>query len=220
MRAALARIIATRKSNPPPPSAWQPYPRSSKGDIFPELLADHEYLRHYMAYERGTLEQRYADFFASTSVPLHVVEKFRQALLQNSIADLEREELIAKHGVPQGETAELSHLLAQRFDTEARKILGETGYAEFQRHEHTITQRRVVAAFAERLSYTGQSLEPAQATALVTIMASATEPFGKRQIPARKFTEEVIAQAKSVLSSAQWEELPRFQQEQDAAQRK
>lgn len=220
LRAALASIVAGRKSNPLSPPAGQPYPRSTRGDIFPELLADSEYLHHTMAYQRWMIEVRYADFFAMTTARPEAVEKLRSALLQHSIADLEREELIAKHGVPASELGELAHLLRQKLETEAREILGETGYAEFQRHERTIPQRRVVAAFAERLSYADEPLDRAQAAALVAILAAATEPFGNRQIPARKFTEDVIARTNPVLSAAQREELRRFQRELDAAERR
>ena len=140
--------------------------------------------------------------------------------MQRSIAELEREELIAQHGVPAGERAELSHFLAQKFDAEVRQILGDTAHAEFQRHEKTLPQRNAVAAFAERLSYSDEPLTSAQSAQLIAIMAHATEPHGTRQFPARRFNEEVIARAKSVLSPPQWEELQRFQQERNAVERR
>ena len=219
LQTTLAQIIAARKDNPPPPSTHQPYPRSTKGDIFPELLADPEYLRHYMTYESLNLEQRYADFYATTSARREAVEKLKHALVHRSISELEREELIAKHGVPAGERGELSHLLAQKFDAEVREILGETGHAEFKRFEQTLVQRTAVTAFAERLSYADRPLSKTQATELIEIMTSTTVPYGNRQIPVSKFTEAVIDRAKAVLSTPQLEEMKRFQQELDAARR-
>ena len=220
LRATLARLVAAREDNPVTSFPGQSYPRSSKGDIFPELLADPEYLRHCMAYQRASIDQRYADFFATTSAHPEAVEKLRHALVQRSIADLEREELIARHGVPPSERGELSHFLAEKSDAEMREILGETAHAEFQRHEKTLPQRNAVAAFAERLSYAEQPLANAQSAQLVALMTEATEPHGTRRFPARKFTDEVIARAKSVLSPPQWEELQRFQQERDTAERR
>lgn len=219
LKAALDEIIAMRQHTPAPQKAWQPYPRGAKGDVFPELLADPEYVRHYSGYQSLTLELQYADFYATTSASPEAVEKLRHALMQRSIGLLEREELIAKHGVPDSERGELSHLLGQKFDAEVREILGETAFAEFKRYDDMAMTRIAITAFKERLSYS-EPLSNAQETALLDILVTTTMPYGNRQIPAQKFTAAVMERAKTVLSPAQWEAMKIFQQERDAAARK
>ena len=219
LKTTLAQLVEMRKANPPPSANWQPYPRSTKGDIFPELLADPDYARHYTAYQSLTLEVQYADFYATTSASPEAVQKLKHALVQRAISRLERDELIAKHGVPQSEHGELSHLLNQKFAAEVREILGETGAAEFKRHEDTLLARTIIAAFTERLSYAREPLSNAQAAELLDIMETTTIPHGHLQVPAPKFTEAVMTRAKAALSPAQWEEMKLFQQERDAARR-
>jgi hypothetical protein len=217
LEATLAQISEMRKANPPPSAHWKPYPRSTKGDVFSELLNDPDYVRHYIASQGLTLELQYADFFATTSASPEAVEKLKYALVQRSISMLERDELIAKHGVPNSNRGELSHMLNQKFDAEVRGILGEMGHTEFKRFEDTLIQRTLVTAFSERLSYGEEPLSNDQAAALVDIMETTPTSYGHLQIAAPKFNEAVITRAKAVLSPAQCEQLEVFQRERDAA---
>jgi hypothetical protein len=218
LRQVLATVRAARASSSPR-TPWRAYPTGKHGDIFPELLADPDYAQLHATYERRNVESRYAAFFATTSAAPDAVEKLKAALVQRAISELEREELIARHQVPAGQTAELAYLLAEKFNAEVREILGEVGAAEFQRHESTRAQRTAVDALARRLSYSEEPLSAAQTAELVTLMASAKEPYGRQMIPARKFNAEVLERAGAVLTPAQWEQLKQFSQEQEAVAR-
>ena len=215
---ALTRIRAARADGPARVKS-PPYPRSKHGDVFPELLADPVYAQLYATYLRANVERRYADFFATTSARPDAVAKLKDVLVQRQIGELEQEELIARHEVPAGERGELAFLLKEKFDAEARQILGDVAYAEFQSQETTAGQRTVVNAFARRLSYSENPLQPTQAAGLVEIMAKVTEPYGRRMIPVRKINDEVIERARSVLAPSQWQQLKTFRDEQDTAER-
>jgi hypothetical protein len=215
---ALTRIRAAR-SEGPARAKLPPYPKSKHGDIFPELLADPVYAQLYATYLRANVERRYADFFATTSARPDAVAKLKDVLVQRQIAELEKEELIARYEVPASERGELGFLLKEKFDAEARQILGDVAFVEFQRQETTAGQRTVVNAFARRLSYSENPLQPAQAVELVEIMVNVTEPHGRRMIPVRKINDEVIERARLVLAPSQWQQLKAFRDEQDTAER-
>lgn len=219
LASTLAEIVAFRKTTPPPQAAWRPYPRSDKGDVFPSLLADPAYARQFAQYQTLIMEVQYADFFGTTSASPEALDKLRHALEQRAIGALEKDELIAKHGVPDSQRGELSRVLAQTFDAEARTILGDTAFAEFKRFEESQPARIAVMALAERLSYT-EPLTSGQMNELVEIMLTTTQPYGNRQVPTSKFNEAVLSRAQALFSPEQLEQMKIFQQERDAASRK
>jgi hypothetical protein len=219
LAATLVEIVAFRKTSPPPQSTWKPYPRSDKGDVFPSLLADPAYARQFAQYQGLTIEVQYADFFATTSASPESLVKLRHALEQRAIGALERDELITKHGVPDSQRGEVSHMLAKSFDAEARSILGDSAFAEFKRFEESQPARIAVMALAERLSYT-EPLTSLQTNGLVEIMLTTIQPHGNRQVPTSKFNEAVLRRAQALFSPEQLEQMKNFQQERDAASRK
>lgn len=201
-----------------------------------ELLQDPEFAAAWHTQQKAMLDGPYAALFQRLRLPPEQTDQLKSLLAERFTARMDVMNAARAQGLSGRENrAELQQLLEQaqaEIDQGIRELLGEAGYAEFQRYEQTGPQRSTVRQLEQRLSYSGAPLTPAQAETLVTILSDTpgSTPSGRSDVvlfgpaattapgPPGAVSDAAIARAQAILSPQQVEALRQLQREQAAQQ--
>lgn len=179
---------------------------------------------------RGALDSRYAALFKSLGLPADQLKKFQALLLDKQSTMRDVAAAMRSQGfTPNRESADQMRALVQNadeeIDSQIRATLGSTAYSHYQDYERTQPQRATVERVQQRLSYSDEPLSDRQAASLVGILAQNTPAASADAAPRRRLvsgnatapiTEQVVDQARTVLSPVQLTTLQELQQEQAA----
>jgi hypothetical protein len=143
------------------------------------LLGSTEFF-HLIELQRQTaLDARFGELFRRLALGANELAAFKRLLIEKETAALEV--VAVSESQPDGPlspealTASVVAARAQA-DNAIRASLGSERFAVYRDYEQTLPQRTVVAQLEQRLSYSPAPLAPAQAEALVKILATHTPP--------------------------------------------
>ncbi len=176
-----------------------------------EVMEDPEMQRLMLLRHRGALDGRYADLFKRLNLSPAQLEQLKTLLAERQLSMRDTFSAAREQGLNPRDNPEAFRKLIETtrnsIDESIRELLGDAGYAQFQRFETTEPQRRAVSQLQQRLSYTGAPLTTAQSDQLVQILSASGSP---------QITESTLNQARGVLSTVQVEALEQLYQEQQA----
>lgn len=192
--------------------------------------------------QKAALDGPYAALFRRLNLGPAELEKFKHLLVEKQAVIMDVMAAARNQGMGGRENRdELRQLVESNqaeIDQSIRTTLGDAVYAQYKNYETTLPQRGLVDQLGQRLSYSTTPLTDAQTEQLVGILASNTTPSNAgsrnpvvmpmiaafpRVVAAGvagggvRVTDEVVAQARGVLSGPQLAALQSLQQEQQAA---
>jgi hypothetical protein len=196
---------------------------------FAALLESPEAQRLLAMQQRSTLDSRYSALFRLLNLSPDQLEDLKDLLVEKRTAAADVLAAARTQGLNNRESrAEIRTLLEDtqaEIDGQIRTLLGESGFQRYQDFEQTQAQRAVVSRLEQRLSYSSLPLTPQQAEQLVQVFSAdspqrsdpnagaARAAFAGQVTP---ISDQALAQAATVLNSAQLQALRALQQEQQA----
>jgi hypothetical protein len=215
-------------------------PRRATG--LARLMADPEFIRAFTMHQEGALDARFADLFRRLNLSGEELAQFKRLLVEKESVALDVVAISQETPggpLPAAEVSASIRAAQSSVESAILASLGRDRYAVYHDFERTIAERAMVARLEQRLSYTATPLQPAQAEAVVRILArdepaetvssrpaiavltGAGAPEGTpivRAAPvAAQINEEVISRTQGVLSGPQIEALRQIQVEMGAA---
>jgi hypothetical protein len=220
----------------------RPAARPRRGDALARLMDNPEFVQALGLQRHAMLDTRFAGLFRQLNLGADELATFKNLLAEkeNVVLDVVTVSETSAEGPLAPEVLRASVRAAQaQVEQAIHSSLGSERYAIYRDYERTLAQRATIAQLEQRLSYTAAPLTPPQADALVRILVATALPARAESTPALsvvvragvpeavpvlptsaatgRVTEEVIAQAQTVLSPAQINALREIQAQQQAA---
>ncbi|MEO5958644.1 MAG: hypothetical protein ABIZ49_12450 [Opitutaceae bacterium] len=196
MKPKIEEMKAVIASLPPRPELLpipsRPTGRSTGNVIFAELFDDPGYLDLVRKLLRLSVESARGPFLETLNGIPEIKAKYLALLLDDAVAGFDVQDRIKQLQAK------------ERIQEEIHATLGVVGL-EADRFRPRDAARELVAGFRERLSYSPQPLSREQENQLVDLQSN-----GGRYGHVRSFRQEVVEQAKAVLSPVQAEALRKF----------
>jgi hypothetical protein len=228
----------------PMPAAEETERPKRRPDALARLMENPEFVQALGQQRHAMLDARFGPLFRQLNLSGEALAAFKRLLVEkeNVLLDVVTVNETAPGGPLSADSLRQGVRLAQaQIDQSIRNSLGPERYGLYQEFERTLAQRATVAQLEQRLSYTGTPLSPAQADSMVRIL-SATAPLAAAEatpvisilvrdgvpeavpvLPATaatgRVTDDVIAQAQTVLAPVQVAALREIQSEQAAGVR-
>lgn len=215
-------------------------PRAASG--LARLMEIPEFVEALGQQRQALLDARFAALFRMLRLDDEALARFKGLLLEkeNVVLDVVTVSETAPSGPDAPETLRQSVRTAQtQVEQAIQTALGPERYGVYREYERTLPQRAVVAQLEQRLSYSPAPLAPAQADALVAILASSapaapaeptpvvsmlvragvpeTVPVLPTSAATGRVTDEAIMLAQGVLAPMQVAALREIQGEQRAS---
>jgi hypothetical protein len=232
-----SKKTAASKAKPPeaPPDA--PRVQMPSGTALRNLMQSPQAAQLIASQQRAMVESRYAPLFKSLDLPPDQLARFKNLLVEKQNAARDVMTVAREQGLDMRNSAdrsEIQQLIQQAqadVDNSIASVIGADKLAQYQSYDQTAPQRAVVNQVAQRLSYTSESLTPAQNDQLVALLAQSAPAPGNGG-PNRTFvfnagglgpmtigqgvpiTNDVINAAQSFLSPGQVDILRQMQAEQ------
>lgn len=205
------------------------------------MMEDPRFLKAMASHQRSLLDARFGELFGKLSLTAEELDVLRTLLIEKQNAGMDV--LMVSRG-ELGDQMDGNELRAattrahQDIDRMIQQTLGEQRYAVFKAYEATMPQRAAVNQLAQRLSYSDEPLQPAQAEALVELMVASggavrpaqpgvsmvIDPEERQAVPivhgmveSVEITEQVLERAVAVLQPKQLDALLDLRREQEAA---
>jgi hypothetical protein len=228
-----AEQSATPAEVDPAVPAEAPPARENRGNNrinFAALMANPEFAAAMTVQQRAALDARYADLFKKLNLPPDQLEKFKSLLVERQNVRMDVMVAARESGLnPRENREELRKMTDEaqaEVDAAIKTSLGESVYHAYQDYDATQPQRSLVNQLDQRLGYTSTPLNVTQSDFLVNALAATGTAEqgggpgnwgggGSRAV----ITDEVIQQARSVLTPAQVSALQQLQTEQQAQQK-
>jgi hypothetical protein len=225
------------------PPAGAPENRPRRRSALARLVDNPEFLQALGQHRQATLDSRFADLFRRLNLSGEELARFKRLLAdkENVILDVVAISENSADGPLTPDSLRSSVRAAQtQVENAIRDSLGHERYALYRDYERTLAHRATVIQLEQRLSYSEAPLTSAQADMLVSIMVAraptegsntapavsivlaagaAPVPLLQTSAPGSRLTDEIIAQAQTVLAPAQVAALREIQTEQQAAMR-
>lgn len=222
--------------------ARAPETKSPPTRALARLLDNPEFFQALEMHRQATLDARFAGLFRRLALGAEELAAFKRLLTEKENVALDA--VAVGETLPEGplpvETLQASVTAARAKVEEAiRASLGGDRYAVYREYEQTQPQRAVVAQLEQRLSYSAAPLAPAQAEALVRILAThapESAPAGpsatavvvgtgapaaverlQAETAAAKVSDAALSEAQAVLTGPQQAALRQIQAEQQAS---
>ncbi len=215
--------------------------RSNRGNpaaIMDKLMQNPEFAEAMRLQQNAHLDSRYAALFAQLNLPPAQLAQLKDLLSERQNVRRDVFTAARAEGLGRGNREEIRDIIQatqDEIDADIRSTIGAQAFATLERYEQTDNERRLVSSLADRLSYSGSPLNPAQSDALVTLLAETGAIPGGAAVWAGELgpggrissdasnrttavTDEVIARAQGILSPDQLDALRAIQAEQQAAQ--
>lgn len=203
------------------------------GGRLPQFLETPEAQRLLAVQQRAALDQRYGALFRLLNLPPDQLNRLKDLLVERQTAAMDVLAAARSQGLNNRENrAEIRSLLEStqdEVDANIRALLGETGYQRYEYYNATQPQRTAVNRLEQRLSYTSLPLSVSQSEQLVQLLAAQSPSSAGNTAAARParamffgggqgtvISDEVVAQAATILNPAQMEALRQLQAEQQA----
>lgn len=205
-------------------SRLPPAPSGPHGEIFSELMGDPAYVGALSRQLRWVAECLYARALNRLSlapeVRSQVIKKLGdQLMIENEVEYVAEEGGIAADDHDRRIQA-LRSKLEGEISLEIKALLGPAAYDQFMQAPRVIGSQETVEAFATRLSYSEEPLQPVQADQLNALLHSRRgwQP-GKRSTSKGidVITDAQLATAATFLSPGQVAQLREFREEQQAS---
>ncbi len=215
-----------------------------RGDALARLMENPEFVQALGQQRQAMLDARFAALFRQLNLSGDELAAFKRLLVEkeNVLLDVVTVNEAAVGGPLSAETVRQSVRQAQaQIDRSIQSSLGPERYGLYQEFERTLAQRATVAQLEQRLSYTGTPLSPAQAESMVRILSANAPVAAAESTPVisilvregvpeavpvlpttaatGRVTDDVIAQAQTVLAPVQVAALREIQSEQVAGVR-
>ncbi|RRJ95435.1 hypothetical protein Ga0100231_015125 [Opitutaceae bacterium TAV4] len=188
-----------------------PRGRGNWGARMSTLMKNPEFAAAMRTQQRADLDRRYGSLFKQLNLPADKINQLKDLMLERQAAAMDVMSTAASQGLNPRENREelrqLTQAMQSEVDANIRATLGDAAYAQYESYNNTQGQRSTVNRISDSLSYTSTPLNSAQTQQLVTIMANNNT---------REVTDQVIAQARGVLSNDQIAALQQYQAEQQA----
>jgi len=219
--------------------------RHAKSSLRELAQSDPEYHRLRNIQQKSQLDGQYAMLFKKLNLQGTQLEKFKELLVdkKNIVKDVtySAEASGATLLNNPGTVIQALNTARSEVDSEIKQMLGDSGYAHYQRYIATGPERAVTTQLTQALSYTKSPLSDEQAEKLIDIIASHAEPPKTPQpavlaangskpghsffdgatsenelISSREITPGALAAASAILSAPQMEALRRIHEAQTA----
>lgn len=199
---------------------------------FAALMANPEFAKAMSLQQHAALDNRYAALFKQLNLSPAELERFKNLLVERQNSRMDVINAARENGLnPRENRDEINKLVSEaqaEVDANIKAALGEARFNQYQNYDATQSQRNLVSQLDQRLSYSSTQLNTTQSQFLVTALASGNAPTADQGGPGNwgggggnrtTITDEVIQQAKSVLSPDQVAVLKQLQSEQQAQQK-
>lgn len=219
--------------------------RSRKGGGLVRLMENPEFVQALGLQRHAMLDARFAGLFRTLNLAPNELAAFKNLLVEkeNVVLDVVTVSETLPDGPLPTDTLRASVRAAQaQVEQAIHSSLGSERYAIYREYERTLAQRATVAQLEQRLSYTDSPLAPAQADALVRILAAHSPSTTPVEAPpvvsvlvragvpeavpilptsasTGRVTEDVVVRSQAVLAPPQLQALRELQAEQQAAMR-
>jgi hypothetical protein len=219
-----------------PPADGQRFRGRPDFRSFANAMANPEVQKLMAVQQKAALDSRYASLFKQLQLNPDDLEKFKNLLVEKQTAVMDVMAAARAEGLTGPASRDQLQQLVQsaqaEVDNSIKASLGDAAYAQYQTYEATLPERNVVTQLDTRLSYSSTPLTDAQSAQLVQLLAqnapananAGNGTGGLGQLLGRggaggstPITNEVVAQAQSVLNALQLAALQSLQTEQQAA---
>lgn len=215
-----------------------------KRDTLARLMENPEFVQALGQQRHAMLDARFGALFRQLNLGGAELAAFKRLLVEkeNVLLDVVTVNETAAGGPLSAESLRQSVRLAQaQIDQSIQHSLGPERFGIYREFERTLAQRATVAQLEQRLSYTGTPLSPAQAESMVRILSANAPGAAAESTPVisilvrdgvpeavpvlpttaatGRVTDDVIAQAQTVLAPVQVAALREIQSEQVAGVR-
>jgi hypothetical protein len=222
--------------------------RGPRGDMA-AIMDRPEMQRLRTLQQRAALDTRFAPLFKSLNLAPEKLSQFKNLLAEreSTMQDVmmaARDQGVDPRSDPEGFRKLVTAAQAE-INSQLKSVLGDDGYAQYEKYAQTQPQRATVEQLRQSLSYTSEPLTDTQASQLVQILAasspaaqSGAQSDGAPPMPPEggggrgpgglggppggsggaPITTETIAQAQTVLSTTQLSALQQMQALQQAQQ--
>ena len=201
------------------------------------IMSDPEVIQLMTAQQRAGLDARYATLFKQLNLPPAQLEAFKNLLLEKQNAPRDVMMAARETGMNPRENRDDLRKLVQEANAETdaaiAAAIGTDKFSQYQNFESTGPQRALVDQLNRTMSYSATALTDAQSQALVQILAQNSAagkgdprdrlissyggPWGAGA--SQTITDNVIAQARTILSPEQVQILEQQQAAQQNAQK-
>lgn len=185
--------------------------RGNWGAQMATLMKNPEFAAAMRVQQRAELDRRYGNLFKQLGLPADKLGQLKNLMAERQNAMMDVMSTASAQGLNPRENREEIHQLTQAMQAEVdasiRSTIGDAAYAQYENYNATQSQRTAVNRINDTLSYTSTPLSTAQSQQLVAIMAN----NGTREV-----TDQVISQARGILSNDQIAALQQYQAEQQA----
>jgi len=173
------------------------------------LQKDPEFQRLHLASNRAELVVTYGALFRKLKFPPEKIDAFMEIAARRDEREMDLQAVVELSRLTSEDPA--AKAMEQKnkdvFAQEARALLGEADYAEFEQYEKTIWSREMVAGWAGGATVMlGEPFTPEQGESLVDILANASSLYregGFVNITEPGYWNLVEARARKILSPAQ-----------------
>jgi hypothetical protein len=201
------------------------------------LMNNPEVQRLMAEQQKAQLDGRYATLFKQLNLSPAQLEAFKNLLLEKQNSQRDVMMAARESGLnPRENREELQKLVAEanaETDAAIAAAIGQEKFSQYQNYDATSTQRALVEQLNRTMSYSATPLTDSQSQALVQILAQGSTATDTPQrafisggFPGQfggsnsvKITDEIIAEAQTVLAPAQVKVLQEQQATQQAEQK-
>ncbi len=217
--------------------------RATAANPLAALIANPQFFQMLALHRQATLDTRFAGLFRRLDLGADQLATFKRLLAEKENVALDV--VAVSETQPDGPLSDEMfgtsvNAARARVEDEIRTSLGDDRYTVYQEYTQTLPQRTVVAQLEQRLSYSPTPLSPAQSESLVRILVAhappaasaetaptstvvvgtgrlAATPLVEAHPTATLVTNEVLAEAQTVLSTQQVAALNDLRVEQEAS---
>lgn len=195
----------------------QPFPSGRHGNVlFSELMDTPGYSARLRDIFRVQTETRYGSWFHRLNVSPDVRARMGELLIEEQhFTELEAEETAVRAGLDldrdRSQVMRLKGELRDKLHMEMRSLLGESGYADFVAYDNSVIGRESLAPLEKRLSYSEEPLTDEQITRINEVVSPTTLAMNQKTN-----VDVLLAPAKALFSTKQWEVVEEYAREKAA----
>ncbi len=161
----------------------------------------------YLAAERANLDSLYTPLYRRLGLSLSQIAAFRDLTMKREEQRMDLADVQQSHELDNRDAAlvALRRRVSEDFDAKLLRLLGQSGYQQFNDYDRTLPVLRLVNQFAGAVALEGQPLTAPQADALTLALAEASPPYtdGGTADPNRVDWPVALAGSEKVLSPSQ-----------------
>lgn len=207
-------------------------------DSLLSLVRDPNFIQILARYRESTLDARYAELFRRLDLTTSELTEFKRLLVEKESIALDVVSVVPTSDASPVELDAGVQAAQRDVEDNIRASLGDDRYAMYHAFEQSTAQRATVARLSQRLEYSPEPLQPAQADAVVTALMQHPGAEASAAMPATTLltgegtaevasvfpdsasgwiTDDAVQAARSILTPLQLNALHEIQNEQRSA---